>query len=45
VDHVLRAVPRSTSRTLDNVGHLPQIEAAEQVEELIADLIASSCSQ
>ena len=45
VEHVLRAVPRATSRTLDNVGHLPQIEAADQVAELIADLIASSSSQ
>lgn len=45
VDHVLRAVPHATSRTLDNVGHLPQIEAADQVAELIADLIASSSSK
>jgi pimeloyl-ACP methyl ester carboxylesterase len=45
VEHVLRAVPRATSRTLDNVGHLPQIEAADQVAELIADLIASGSSQ
>jgi pimeloyl-ACP methyl ester carboxylesterase len=45
VEHVLRAVPRATSRTLDNVGHLPQIEAAEQVAGLIADLIASGSNQ
>ncbi|WP_338544732.1 alpha/beta hydrolase [Pseudomonas benzopyrenica] len=45
VDHVLRAVPHATSRTLDNVGHLPQIEATDQVAELIADLIASSSSK
>lgn len=45
VEHVLRTVPHSTSRTLDNVGHLPQIEAADQVAELIADLIASGSSQ
>lgn len=45
VEHVLRAVPRATSCTLDNVGHLPQIEAADQVAELIADLIASCSSK
>ncbi|WP_426944047.1 alpha/beta fold hydrolase [Pseudomonas oryzihabitans] len=45
VDHVLRAVPHATSRTLDNVGHLPQIEAADQIADLIAELIASSFSK
>lgn len=45
VEHVVRAVPHATSLTLDNIGHLPQIEAADQVADLIADLIASSSSQ
>lgn len=44
VDHVLRAAPHATSRILDNVGHLPQIEAADAVAVLIADLIESSSS-
>ncbi|WP_323147859.1 alpha/beta hydrolase [Pseudomonas oryzihabitans] len=44
VDHVLRAAPHATSRILDNVGHLPQIEAADDVAVLIADLIESSSS-
>lgn len=45
VEHVLRAVPHATSQTLDNVGHLPQIEATDQVAELIADMIASVLSK
>ncbi len=46
VEHVLRATPYATSRMLDDVGHLPQIEAADEVAVLIGDLItASYCKQ
>jgi non-heme chloroperoxidase len=42
VDHVARTVSDGRSHCLDDVGHLPQIEATSTIEGLLAELIEAA---